>query len=185
MKIVTNIFNKILSCKNIFKVKEEDLSNLRETNRYKLFKENFDSYIEEIDEFLRSDQDNQKEFKHLAVWLFNRKGDNRSIFVKYGYLRKMDNPEGFLDILNEIYNGLLDDGDICFPVVNGSPRIAFANKYDDDILNKILDDTELFILNDKKVSMEASISFRNKLQYYFLNNAYEFTEAYEEYINKK
>lgn len=50
--------------------------------------------------------------------------------------------ESCASLLHTIHHALVDDGDISFPVVNGSPRMSFISRYEDNYSEFVLTETE-------------------------------------------
>lgn len=46
------------------------------------------------------------------------------------YAGDIDTARGLRQLLSVIHHAVVDDGDICFPVVNGAPRMRFVSKWD-------------------------------------------------------
>lgn len=130
------------------------------------FREKNERYILEIESILSGPvEPYEEEYKHLINWLVSFRWNPYVLFANQGWASSLNNAESFSGLLSAIHHAMVDDGDICFPVVNGSPRIAFVWKNEDNV--------------EKYVCMEREKGNANEIS--FLKDAYEFTAAYDEY----
>ena len=121
--------------------------------------------------------DYDKEYQHLAKWLFETKHNPYGIFgMKQWHSGATEYAEGFAGILRVIHHALVDDGDICFPVVDGQPYIYLTCKDDERMLAELLEENEAYVA----VRKERGTYEPPKLE--FLKDAYQFTEAYEAHV---
>lgn len=63
-------------------------------------------------------------------------------FLPNGWGNALDTSTSFDSFLSIIHHALYDDGDISFPIVNGTPRMAFIWRHEDNYSNYVLSDTE-------------------------------------------
>jgi hypothetical protein len=81
----------------------------------------------------------------------------------------MGSAENFASLLHQIYHALVDDGDICFPVVNGEPRICFVWKHEDNIKKYVLSKTE----------QQMERNYGSEYEITFLDNVDDFISAFK------
>lgn len=67
---------------------------------------------------------------------------NPYAFLPASYAGIFDTSTGLSSLIDVISHALYDDGDISFPIVNGEPRIVFANRFETDYKDKVLTNTE-------------------------------------------
>ena len=142
-------------------------------NRKQLWKENYRKSIDYIDIIMNSIEDSDKETVFLTNWLYNFEGNPYSLFHVTDYGDYMETASGFEMLCHIIHHALVDDGEICFPVIRNHPCIAFINKNDDV---QWYTETELHI----------NRQFGKPLpEVTFLKDSYEFVEKFEEYMKGK
>jgi hypothetical protein len=93
----------------------------------------------------------------------------------------MYSAETFDGICHRIHHALVDDGDICFPVVNGEPHIAFIWKGEKDIEKYILSESDKLRMDTYNFTMKSFGKEEEKLEITFLKDVYEFTEAFDKH----
>lgn len=144
--------------------------------RWATFKKNYDESIALIKDALEGEvADYEKEYQHLIRWLFYTQHNPYGIFKNEWAAGCIDDAEGFARICHEIHHALVDDGDICFPVVNGVPQIAFCWRHDEEFVSSLLKEDETNV----RIRKELGIYEPPTLE--FLKDAYEFTEAFDRY----
>jgi hypothetical protein len=144
-------------------------------SRWERFEQNHQEALDTIKMAIEGEvADYDKEYQHLARWLFATQHNPYGIFgMKQWHAGATEYAEGFASILHDIHHSLVDDGDICFPVVDGQPYIYLTCRDDERMLAELLQENEGYV----KVMKEHGIYEPPKLT--FLKDAYQFTEAYE------
>ena len=137
--------------------------------RFELFDFNHQQSISEINEYLTSTKDYDKETITLIGWLLETDHNPYSIFHDMYDANGMSTSNGFAGLCNCIHHALVDDGDICFPVINNHPFISFKDKYDSNI--QWFSESDLY-----RVERFGDKYGNNEV--YFLKNVSEFITCY-------
>lgn len=103
----------------------------------------------------------------ITNWLLNTDASPYSIFADAG--GRVGSAESFAGLLQCIHHALVDDGDICFPVVNGRPRICFVWQHEKNVEQYILTAQEKGFIRDFGTDYEIT----------FLDNIDQFIAAYD------
>lgn len=124
--------------------------------------------------------DYDKEYQHLARWLFETRYNPYGIFgMMQWHAGATEYAEGFASILRDIHHALVDDGAICFPMVNGRPYIYLACKHDERMLAELLEE------NERHVAVMKALGSYKPPTLEFLEDAYQFTAAYEVHVENE
>lgn len=94
------------------------------------------SYQESLS-YIKSVAQENTALGRFALWLLDT-DSNPYEFLPENYARGFNTAEGIESLFRTISHALSDDGEICYPVVNGIPRITFADKRDSDIRDRVL-----------------------------------------------
>ena len=65
----------------------------------------------------------------LGRWLLETEA-NPYGFLPERWAGSVETATGLVGLLNHLDHAMVDDGDVCFPVVDGCPKIAFLSEYD-------------------------------------------------------
>ncbi len=135
-------------------------------NRFKLFKSNYNDAIKDIKLML---MDDDPATQHILNWLIETEHNTYGIFCDAHWAHAMTTAEGFSSLAHNIHHALVDDGDICFPVINRCPKIAFVSQHDTDVMKYLLRDYE----KRSHILPEPTVTF--------LKDVFEFTKAHDEF----
>ena len=139
--------------------------------KFEEFKKTFDSAISTIKSFQED-----KDMKLITNWLLTTK-INSYQFLTLNWKGALSTAEGVSSLLWCIHHAIVDDGDICFPVINGQPKIVFCWKGDYHLLHESICDGEDLDLN--KVEFLSSLEeFINRTEQHEL----ERMKQYEKYL---
>ena len=97
---------------------------MTEPTRFERFQNNYNKAINII-QMYQADET----MANITNWLLNTNINPHS-FLDFEYAEQLESAEGFASLLDDIYHALVDDGDICFPVIGGEPRISFSNQHE-------------------------------------------------------
>ena len=93
-------------------------------------------------------------------------------FLPQEYAGKFDTSEGFSELLDTIFNALIDDGEISFPIINSEPHIVFISQHETNYKEYLI----------QKVS---SAKFYKEFELLFCNDVYDFINKFDTYrLNK-
>ena len=112
-------------------------------SRIAAFKETHQKALEYIEQCKTSDRE---ELRILTNWLLETDSNPYALFGDDG--NWMGTAENFAGLLHTFNHALNDDGDLCFPVVNGEPRIRFVSKWD------ALDHPKQYVLTSQERQMD-------------------------------
>jgi hypothetical protein len=141
-------------------------------NRTEVFNKAHQEALDDIQHLLSSTKEYDAEFVHLAKWLFETDLNPYSILPDH-WANAMDTSVGFAGLLRHIHHAMVDDGDICFPQLYREPTIRFISKH--ELSEKsVVDFVSGTILNFHSANTIVS-------DLKFLNSAYEFTVAADQY----
>ena len=105
------------------------------------------------------------EMKAIATFLYETDA-NPYNFLSDSWAGHMSTSTGFDSLLHSIWHALIDDGDMCFPCVDGHPRIRFFHKSE---------------IQEKDILCEIELQFPRDRNITFLKDSFEFIEKYKEY----
>lgn len=88
------------------------------------FKKEYTNNMQRLNEYLKDDL-----IGPIAEWLMQEKG-NPYVWMDNNYYNQMRTLGGFISILHNIQHALVDDGEMCFPIVDGEQLIRFIDKWD-------------------------------------------------------
>lgn len=114
--------------------------------RFKKIEENYKSSLEHINKCL---VDTKYPELQALTKLFLETDVNPYSFLPEYFAPAFDTAGGLSSLLGTIHHALYDDGDISFPVVNGEPRIVFANLQDSDYEDAVLNETERYFKKER------------------------------------
>ena len=97
---------------------------MTEPTRFERFQNNYNKAINII-QMYQADET----MANITNWLLNTDINPHS-FLDFEYADHLDSAEGFASLLDIIHHALVDDGDICFPIVDTEPRIVFSNQHE-------------------------------------------------------
>ena len=106
--------------------------------RLTTIQENHQNSLDTINSFRNSEC---AEMKAITEFLLQTDVNPYS-FLPSNFAGGFNTSSGFENLLHMIHHALVDDGDISFPVVNGSPRISFVYKWEDNYADYVLSDAE-------------------------------------------
>jgi hypothetical protein len=93
-------------------------------SRFDDFKETYDKAIKTIEAFAKDE-----DMATITNWLLDTENNFYIIFgLDNIYGKAQESAEVFASLLNEIAFALIDDGEICFPIIYDQPSIRFCNK---------------------------------------------------------
>ena len=102
-------------------------------NRFKEYEQNYLDAVDSIKKYVDTEncEKYEKESATLCKFLFETDVNPYQLFVHETDASQLaDSAQGFADLCALIHHALVDDGDICFPVVDGSPKILFASRWE-------------------------------------------------------
>ena len=88
------------------------------------FKNEYLTNMQRLNEYLNDDL-----MGPIAEWIMQEKG-NPYVWMDPNYYNQMRTLDGFISILHNIQHALVDDGEMCFPIVEGEQQIRFMDKWD-------------------------------------------------------
>lgn len=104
-----------------------------------------------------------------------------------GWNTSLQSSSDLVGLLSNIHHALVDDGDICFPVYNGQPYIAFAcqHEFSEENIDRYIGKTNAEWRKPSHPTNVRMREFREKhglldtplLEVTFLKDVYEFTAA--------
>lgn len=80
--------------------------------------------IQRLNEYLNDDL-----MGPITEWIMQEKG-NPYVWMDPNYYNQMRTLGGFISILHNIQHALVDDGEMCFPIVEGEQQLRFMDKLD-------------------------------------------------------
>ncbi len=134
--------------------------------KFELFESNYHEALSAINDYCISDN---LEMKHIANWLMMTKANPYGIFCSEDISSLMGSAEGMSGLLSSIEHALTDDGDISFPVINGSPKISFRHKEETDVEKHLLSNVERS--THKRMGLKPTVMW--------LDNVFEFTKNFD------
>jgi hypothetical protein len=155
-------------------------------DRFNIFKETYDQAIKAIELFAKD-----KDMATITNWLLDTEINFYTIFgvnTKYG--EAQESAELFSSLLHEIHHALVDDGEICFPVIYDMPELRFLSEY--DFINEYNNDSERIrifkrkndfidkLLKEGKINEVDCIKAKNDKPIKFLTSIEEFIVAADE-----
>lgn len=124
--------------------------------KIKTFKENFETSIKYIYDFLEE----PKSMTELVKWLMTTDANPYS-YLNHEWAGMTESAENMVVLLNYIHHAVVDDGDITFVKVNGEPRIVFAHQFDDCFRDVVLSRHEKEMEKRRK---EYGINFEYEIE---------------------
>lgn len=112
-------------------------------SRIAAFKETHQKALDYIEQCKTS---NREELRILTNWLLETDSNPFALFGDNGTY--MGTAENFAGLLHMFNHALYDDSDLCFPVVNGEPRIRFVSKWD------ALNHPKQYVLTEQECRMD-------------------------------
>jgi hypothetical protein len=100
------------------------MTEIQATNKFESFQLQYDTAIKTVQTMLSN-----PDMKQITQFLLDTDVCPYDIFHE-DFAKMMSYAEGFTGVLHLIHHALVDDGDICFPVVDGQPMIAFCDEQD-------------------------------------------------------
>ena len=97
-------------------------------------------------------------------------GINPFAFLPQEYAGKFDTSEGFSELLDTIFNALIDDGEISFPIINSEPHIVFISQHETDYKEYLKQNV-------------SSAKFYKEFGLSFCNDVYDFINKFTAYHN--
>ena len=88
------------------------------------FKKEHSTNMKRLNEYLNDDL-----MGPIAEWIMQEKG-NPYVWMDPNYYNQMRTLGGFISILHNIHHALVDDGEMCFPIVEGEQQLRFMDKWD-------------------------------------------------------
>lgn len=88
------------------------------------FKKEHSTKMKRLNEYLNDDL-----MGPIAEWIMEEKG-NPFVWMDPNYYNQMRTLGGLIIILHNIQHALVDDGEICFPIVEGEQQLRFMDKWD-------------------------------------------------------
>jgi hypothetical protein len=133
-------------------------------SKFKKFRKSFDDAVKTIEQYTKN---KNPSMQALAQWLVAWPGNGYDLFHKSAWSSSLHgSAEDFSGLLSHIHHAVVDDGDICFPVINGSPKIVFASRWD---------------LQDNLEALKHPSDAGFKFEVTFLGNVEEFIAARNNY----
>ena len=103
------------------------------------FEKAYNEALATINCFLNDDS--AGDLRKLTAWLMDTDANPYS-FLPHEWAGSLGSAESFAGLLHFIHHAAYDDGDICFVMVNGEPRIVFAHPEDKDFRERVLSEQE-------------------------------------------
>ena len=88
------------------------------------FKKEHSTNMKRLNEYLNDDL-----MGPIAEWIMEEKG-NPLVWMDPNYYNQMRTLGGLISILHNIQHALVDDGEMCFPIVEGEQQLRFMDKWD-------------------------------------------------------
>lgn len=107
---------------------------------------------------------NDKDIGNFTNWLMETQANYYDIFSDHW--RSFNSSIDVECFLKVVYHALVDDGDVCFPVINGVPKLIFSDRYETtpEVIKLMFRDVDV-----------------SKMKLEFLDNIDEFIEQAELY----
>ncbi len=101
-------------------------------DRFEQYEQNYLKAVDSIKKYIDTEncEKYEKESATLCKFLFESDFNPYELFVRATDASQLYSAQGFAGLCTLIYHALVDDGDICFPVVDGSPKILFASRWE-------------------------------------------------------
>lgn len=154
-------------------------------NRFETYKKNYDEAVASIKSKIDVDSEIIKqypEYKEAAVlckFLFECTDVDL-----YGYVCHKNfgssfctDAQAFEVLCSTIYHAIIDDGDICYPVVDDRPRIAFISRYEAELKDCCFEWEIDQIKSTREVLRSIGVEKGDEISLTFLKDAYEFIET--------
>jgi hypothetical protein len=143
-------------------------------NRFEQYEQNYLKAVESIKEHIDTEncEEYEKDSALLCKFLFESDFNPYGLFVHETDAAKLHNSaQGFAGLCASIHHALVDDGDICFPVVDGSPKILFANRWEvspDDCVDahykQVIDSRNEFFVRIGKPAKPITVEFLDNVK---------------------
>lgn len=132
-------------------------------NLLQKLEDNHVSSMQEIKKYLSS---NRKDIVSIITYLLNT-DPNPHYFLPKQIAETINSSQGFLNFIQLLEKSIYYSKDICFPVINGSPKIAFVEK---DKFN-----VEKYLNEDQNIIQEYQVYFLPNIQeFIYEHSIYQF-----------
>ncbi len=138
------------------------------------------TYIESITKIKKLLVSENKEIALICHYLLTTDASPAS-FLQSSYHQSFSSAESFLSFLEEIKNRIENNNEICFPVINGEPKISLTYQKNFNIQDFFPEDASIEVQSEYEIMFLNNISdFVDNHSCYYMNSIKEYFFHYAE-----